>query len=91
MQRGKYRYRTKLREHAPEFVAALIPKGPEDCGQHEWYTAAERTWLCYHCRPGITHVVPWDEKELEARKHEARAMLIRAGAEDPARIRAVFH
>ncbi len=80
-----------LREYAPEFVVAWIHKGRDDCGNHEWYNAAERTWLCYHCQPGITHEVPWDERELEARRHEAQAMLIRAGAEDPARPRVLAH
>lgn len=78
-RRGKYRYRTLLRERLPERFAALIPRGGQDCGDHEWYLAEEQTWRCYHCRVGITHNVPWDERELEARRLEAAAMNIRAG------------
>jgi len=48
MRSGKYRYRTALREGLPESVAALIPKGRHNCGDHEWYKAAEQTWRCYY-------------------------------------------
>jgi hypothetical protein len=82
MNRGKYRYRTALREYLPEHVASWIPKGREDCGEHEWYTADEETWRCYHCEVGLTHHVPWDDRELAAREHEAEAMRIRAGIQD---------
>lgn len=78
MASGKYRLRTALREWSPEPLAALIPKGSKDCGDHEWYKQAESTWRCYHCVVGETHTVPWDERELEARRWEAGAMLARA-------------
>jgi len=77
MAKGKYRHRTELRERLPEALAALIPKGGRDCGDHEWYKAAEQTWRCYHCAVGVTRTVPWDAQELDARKHEAAAALVR--------------
>ena len=79
MQRGKYRLRTMLRENLPEALAARIPKGSQDCGNHEWYAAEEGTWRCYHCVVGVTDAMPWDEREQEARQLEADAMLVRAG------------
>lgn len=82
MRSGKYRNRTALRERLPEFLAFRIPKGRADCGDHEWYKAAEQTWRCYHCEVGETHEVPWDEREIEARRYEAGAMKIRASLED---------
>jgi hypothetical protein len=81
--RGKYRLRTAMRENLPESLAARILKGPYDCGDHEWYKAEENTWRCYHCMPGLTHDVPWDEQEVGARRYEAGAMLVRAGLRDP--------
>jgi len=85
MASGKYRHRTALRENLPESLAALLPKGGHDCGDHEWYKAAEQTWRCYHCVPGITHTVPWDEREIASRQLEAGAMQVRAGIERPNR------
>lgn len=85
MRSGKYRYRTALREHLPQSVAALIPKGSHDCGRHEWYKTEEKTWRCYHCAPGVTHLVPWDEREIAARQCEAEAMLYRSGLRNPDR------
>ncbi|MBA3617331.1 MAG: hypothetical protein H0W52_14625 [Rubrobacteraceae bacterium] len=85
MRSGNYRLRTALRENLPEPLAALIPKGARDCGNHEWYKSAEQTWRCYHCKPGLTHTVPWDEREIEARRLEAGAMKIRAGVLQPTR------
>jgi len=79
MARRKYRNRTRLRENLPELLAAVVPKGRHDCGDHEWYKAEEKTWRCYHCVPGVTHEVPWDEQEIAARQLEAGAMQIRAG------------
>jgi len=79
MRSGKYRLRTALRERLPVRLSALIPKGTHDCGNHEWYKATEQTWRCYHCEPGVTHTVPWSDRELQARRWEAGAMLVRAG------------
>ncbi len=79
MRRGKYRYRTALRENLPERIAALIPKGPHNCGDHEWYSAEPQTWRCYHCVVGVTNEVPWDERELKARQLEGDAMDVRVG------------
>jgi hypothetical protein len=76
---GKYRLRTAARESLPESLAALIPKGSRDCGNHEWYKSSDQTWRCYHCKPGVTHEVPWDEREFEARRLEAASMNLRAG------------
>jgi ribosomal protein L37AE/L43A len=72
MTSGKYRYGTALREHLPEVLAARIPQGRHDCGDHEWYKSAESTWRCYHCELGITHEVPWGEREIAARRYEVR-------------------
>lgn len=83
MFRGKYRIRTAVRERSPNLVAARISKGSRDCGNHEWYKASEQTWRCYHCEPGVTHDVPWDEREIEARRWEAGAMRVRAGLPVP--------
>lgn len=83
MRSGKYRYRTTLREVLPERLAALIPKGSKDCGDHEWYKSEEKTWRCYHCEPGLTHVVPWDAREIAARRCESEAALLRAGLRHP--------
>lgn len=87
--RGKYRLRTMLRENLPESLAARISKGPHDCGNHEWYAAEPGTWRCYHCVVGVTHEVPWDEREQEARELEAEAMRVRAGV--PRRHREPLH
>jgi hypothetical protein len=86
MPSGKYRFRTALRENLPESLAVRIPKGHRDCGDHEWYKAAESTWRCYHCEVGLTHTVPWDARELAARQLEAGAMQIRAGIRRPDRV-----
>ncbi len=91
MRSGKYRYRTALREGLPESVAALIPKGRHNCGDHEWYKAEEQTWRCYHWQPGATREVPWDERELAARRLEAGAMNVRAGITRPDRHPVAHH
>lgn len=77
--RPRYRWRTMLRAYLPEFLALLVPKGAHDCRAHEWYQDQPGTWLCYHCVVGVSHRVPWDEREYEARLLEADAMRIRAG------------
>ncbi len=78
---SNYRYRTAARERLPGVLAGLVPKGRHDCGEHEWYKAAEQTWRCYHCEVGVTHNVPWDAREIGARQYEAGAVKIRAGVE----------
>jgi hypothetical protein len=80
---GRYRLRTTLRERLPEALTALVPKGADDCGNHEWYKAENRTWRCYHCIPGETHEVPWDDREIAARRHELAAVKIRGGLDHP--------
>lgn len=79
MREGKYRTRTWLRERLPGRLAALIPKGSHDCGDHEWYLAEQEFWRCYHCTVGTVHEIPWDEREFEARRLEGQAMNLRAG------------
>ncbi len=91
MSDGKYRLRTLMRETFPEGLAALIPKGPRDCGSHEWYRATDQTWRCYHCEPGVTPQVPWDERELEARRLEGVAMNLRAGITSQDRLPVAHH
>lgn len=86
MSSGKYRLRTVAREILPERVAALIPKGGRDCGNHEWYRASEHEWHCYHCTVGVTRESPWDERELQARELEAEAMGVRAGVASAHRV-----
>jgi hypothetical protein len=51
-QRSRYRIRTRLRKLLPWLIAERIPKGREDCGDHEWYNADGRVDRCYHCRVG---------------------------------------
>ncbi|MGO9976883.1 MAG: hypothetical protein ACLP01_29610 [Solirubrobacteraceae bacterium] len=59
----------------------LVPKGRRDCGNHEWYRSELSTWRCYHCEVGVTHEMPWNEREFMARELEARAALLRADSE----------
>jgi hypothetical protein len=70
------------REHLPEGLAVLVPKGPRDCGKHEWYKAEEGIWRCYHCVVGVGRQLPWNEPEYEARLRETDAMRMRAGLDD---------
>jgi hypothetical protein len=63
MRGGRYRFRTWLRGRLPVALADLLPKGPRDCGAHEWYRADEETWRCYHCEPAIVHSSPWTREE----------------------------
>lgn len=51
--RGRYRWRTWLRRHAPGFIADRVPKGATDCGNHEWYNHDDRVDHCYHCAVGV--------------------------------------
>lgn len=52
---GRYRLRTWLRSHQPGWLYRrwVIPKGPEDCGNHEFYNADGRVERCYHCEAGV--------------------------------------
>jgi hypothetical protein len=49
---GKYRWRTALRAHLPWALTGLVPKGSNDCGNHEWYREDDDLALCYHCEVG---------------------------------------
>ncbi len=49
---GRYRLRTWLRRNLPSIVSARIPKGPKDCGNHEWYRQDADHDACYHCVTG---------------------------------------
>ncbi len=49
---GRYRLRTMLRASLPYFVSDRIPKGPRDCGKHDWYRQDAHTDACYHCQVG---------------------------------------
>jgi hypothetical protein len=79
MGAGKYRLRTAVRERLPEWLTGLAPKGKKDCGNHEWYLSEPGTWRCYHDEVGVTHEIPWDDREFEARRLEGAAMNVRAG------------
>ena len=46
---AKYRWRTRLRVILPFWCMALVPKGRQDCGAHEWYRSDETRYRCYHC------------------------------------------
>lgn len=63
MSDGRYRARAWLRRHLPSAVARLFPKGPHDCGAHEWYRADEQTWRCYYCASAVAHSSPWTREE----------------------------
>lgn len=79
MARARYRTRTHLRKLLPAAVAERIPKGPKDCGEHEWYRSDENTWLCYHCEPGVTHTSPWTPAEEARLGEELAAVRAEAG------------
>ncbi len=63
MHGGRYRLRTWLRGRLPLALAGRVPKGRRDCGAHEWYSADERRWRCYHCEPGVATSSPWTREE----------------------------
>ena len=54
-RRGRYRLRTWLRMHEPNWLYARwpIPKGDGDCGNHEFYNVDDVTERCYHCELGV--------------------------------------
>jgi hypothetical protein len=62
-RRGKYRWRTWLRTHEPNWLYQVwsIPKGRTDCGNHEFYHANNGIDRCYHCERGTQ---PHDPDEL---------------------------
>jgi len=51
-KRDRYRWRTRLRGVLPSQLSLLVPKGRQDCGDHEWYRSSESLDACYHCRVG---------------------------------------
>lgn len=61
VEKGRYRMRTALRARLPAGLATRVPKGPGDCGDHEWYRSGAEMWRCYHCEQGISHVSPFSE------------------------------
>lgn len=52
--RGRYRWRTRLRVRLPGFLVnrGVAAKGTADCGDHEWYKADDVVEHCYHCAIG---------------------------------------
>lgn len=50
---GRYRWRTRVRTRLPLPLSRLVPKGRDDCGQHDWYKATDGEDHCYHCSPGV--------------------------------------
>lgn len=51
----RYRLRTWLRgrEHGWLYRRWVLPKGPDDCGAHEFYDADGIVDRCYHCVVGL--------------------------------------
>jgi len=76
---GKYRWRTKLRTFLPWTLTPLIPKGPDDCGDHEWHRSDATTWRCVHCKAGVTHEEPWGPIESVHLKLAAAEGTLRVG------------
>ena len=72
---GKYRMRTWLRRHLPYLLADRIPKGRQDCGNHEWYRSKEDVWECYHCVLGV-----WRKEVISETPEDAPSPI---GAPDP--------
>ena len=62
---GRYRLRTALRASLPYFLSDRIPKGPRDCGNHDWYRQDDRTDACYHCAVGRRERAPEPEPQRE--------------------------
>jgi hypothetical protein len=79
--KGKYRARTWLREHLPLSLAERIPPGPRDCGNHDWTRYDEDTWVCIHCKVGVSHSPPWPPATwVEKTAAALRGMLEEPGA-----------
>jgi hypothetical protein len=55
---GKYRVRTWVRGWLPWRLTWLAPKGPDDCGNHEWYRRDDENADCYHCELGHRRLEP---------------------------------
>lgn len=84
MMRGKYRLRTWLRGVMPAPLAFRIPKGRDDCGNHEWYRADDEVWRCYHCEPGVAHVSPFaPEEEIAGRMRALTHMMVALQRREP--------
>lgn len=54
-RQGRHRLRTWLRMHEPGWLYRRwpVPKGSEDCGNHEFYNADDVLKRCYHCEVGV--------------------------------------
>ncbi len=54
-RRGRYRLRTWLRMHEPNWLYARWPirQGDGDCGNHEFYNVDDVIERCYHCEVGV--------------------------------------
>jgi hypothetical protein len=83
MPRGRYRFRTWLRGHLPEWIATRFPRGKQDCGAHEWHRSDPATWRCYHCDVGVTHVSPFAPAEEIAGRLAALELKLDALAGKP--------
>lgn len=70
MAASRYRLRTWLRGRSPWFVAARIPKGVHDCGDHEFYRETGGVWRCYHCEPGLALEEPYTDREKLEQERE---------------------
>jgi hypothetical protein len=78
-KRGRYRWRTALRQHLPWVLAERIPKGSGDCGDHEWQfvDSDPPRWACAHC-VAETIESPWPVGTLV--KHRLAGLLTLAAA-----------
>jgi hypothetical protein len=54
-RQGRYRLRTWLRIHEPGWLYDRwpVPKGSEDCGNHQFYNVDDAVERCYHCEAGL--------------------------------------
>ena len=74
---ARYRERTNLRGMLPGWAGRFVPKGPRDCGAHEWYHAGDGCDRCYHCdvatRPHSASLGP-SVAEVLSRRGAKRAL-----------------